>query len=157
MAIDVRRASSAEEFEAFRALAEEYEATLPDDLKHADFAAQYADIAAHFSPPHAAFVAGAGGAPAGCVALTVHAADRTAVVKKLYVAPAYRKRGAARALMNALIAYARERGVARLVLDTERQRMAPAYALYLALGFRECAPYGEVDYRCATFMDLQIE
>ncbi len=157
MAIDVRRATSGEEFDAFRTLAEEYEASLPDDLKHADFAAQHADIAAHFAPPHAAFVARAGGAPAGCVGLTAHASDRTAVVKKLYVAPAYRKRGVARALMNALIAYARERGVARLVLDTARERMEPAYALYLALGFLECAPYGEVDYRCATFMDLHIE
>jgi GNAT superfamily N-acetyltransferase len=79
------------------------------------------------------------------------------VVKKMYVAPAYRQRGVARALMRELIACARERGVARLVLDTARDRMQGAYALYLALGFRECEPYGHVDYRCPTFMELRIE
>ncbi len=157
MPVDVRRAATADEFERFRALAAEYEASLPDDLKHADFAAQDAGVAAHFGPPHAAFVAAAEGKPAGCVALTVHAAERTAVVKKMYVAPAYRQRGIARALMRELIAHARERGVARLVLDTARDRMQSAYALYFALGFRECEPYGHVDYRCATFMELRIE
>ena len=154
--IDVRRATSADEFERFRALAAEYETSLPDDLKHADFAAQNASIAAHFSPPHAAFVAQAGGLPAGCVALLVSEHDRSAVVKKLYVLRAYRERGIARLLMNALIEYAREAGIARLLLDTARERMQPAYALYRALGFRDCEPYGEVDYRCPTFMELRI-
>jgi len=147
---------NAGEFGTFRALAAEYEASLPQDLKHADFAAQCADVATHFSPPHAAFVARDAGVPAGCVAVTVDAVSRVAVVKKLYVVPALRKRGIARLLMNALIAYARESGITRLVLDTARERMQPAYALYLALGFRDCAPYGEVDYRCPTFMDLAI-
>jgi len=155
--IDVRRAANAGEFERFRTLATEYEASLSDDLRHADFAAQVADVATHYGPPHAAFVAEADGASAGCVALTVHAADRVAVVKKMYVVPACRKRGVARALLGALIAYARERGVDRLVLDTARERMQAAYALYLALGFRECEPYGEVEYRCATFMELRID
>jgi GNAT superfamily N-acetyltransferase len=155
--IDVRQASNAGEFERFRALATEYEASLPDDLKHADFPEQYADIAAHYGPPHAAFVADADGTPAGCVALTVHAAERVAVLKKMYVVPAYRKRGVARVLLGALIEYARKLDLHRVVLDTARERMQAAYTLYCALGFRECEPYGDVDYRCATFMELRIE
>jgi GNAT superfamily N-acetyltransferase len=154
--IDVRQAADTEEFERFRALAAEYEASLPDDLRHADFTAQYADVATHYGPPHAAFIATADGKSAGCVALTVHAAERVAVVKKMYVLPVFRKRGIARALLGALIAYARGRGVDRLVLDTARERMQAAYGLYVALGFRECDPYGEVDYGCATFMELRI-
>ena len=156
MPIDVRRAANAGDFELFRTLATEYEASLPDDLRHADFAAEYADVATHYGPPHAAFVAEADGKSAGCVALTVQVAERAGVVKKMYVVPAYRKRGIARALLGALIAYARERGLDRLVLDTARERMQAAYALYLALGFRECEPYGEVDYGFATFMELRI-
>lgn len=156
MAIDVLRVTSADDFERFRALAAEYEASLPSDLKHSDFARQHAAVAAHFSPPNAAFVAEADGVPAGCVALAVNAAERTAVVKTLYVTPSYRKHGIARLLMNGLIDYARGCGMVRLVLDTARERMQPAYALYLALGFRDCEPYGEVDYRCPTFMDLRI-
>ena len=156
MRIEVLRAANAGEFERFRTLATEYEASLPDDLRHADFTAQYADVATHYGPPHAAFVAEADGTSAGCVALTVHAAERAAVVKKMYVVPAYRKCGVARALLGVLIAYARERGVDRLVLDTARERMQAAYALYVALGFRECAPYGEVDYGYATFMEFRI-
>lgn len=155
MPIAVRRAADKADFEAFRALADEYEASLPDDLRHADFATQRRDMAAHYRPPNAAFIADEDGRHAGCVAWTARA-ERIAVVKKMYVVPAYRKRGVARALMLALVACARECGFERLVLDTARERMQPAYALYLALGFRECEPYGEVDYRCPTFMELDL-
>lgn len=155
MDLDVRRALDARDFERFRALATEYELSLPDDLKHADFAAQYRDLPTHFGPPHAAFVAYRGGSAAGCIALTI-CDDATAIVKKLYVVPAHRNRGVARALLSALLAYARRTGVVRVVLDTARDRMQTAYALYRAFGFRECEPYGDVDYRCATFMELRL-
>jgi len=46
---------------------------------------------------------------------------------------------------------------ARLVLDTARERLRAAYELYRSLGFRECEPYGAVDYRCPTFMELRLD
>jgi GNAT superfamily N-acetyltransferase len=143
------------DFDRFRLLVVEYEESLPDDLKHSEFHREVNDLKTQYGPPGAAFVASVEGSAAGCVALSVLDAS-TALIKKLYVKPAYRNLGLARRLLAALIDFARERQVSRLVLDTERDRLPAAYRLYRSLGFNECAPYGEVDYRCPTFMELMI-
>ncbi len=155
MVASVRIAEDEADFRRFRDLVEEYEESLPDDLKHASFEREVANLPTQYGPPGAAFVATVDERSAGCVALNV-LDESTAVIKKLYVAPAYRKLGLGRRLLADLIAFARDRRVARLVLDTERDRLPAAYKLYLSLGFRECAPYGEVDYRCPTFMQLDL-
>jgi putative acetyltransferase len=148
-------AESLTDFRQFRDLVVEYEESLPDDLRHSEFEREIGDLRGHYGPPGAAFVATVDDVAAGCVALSV-LDDSTAVIKKLYVTPAYRTLGLARRLLAALIDYARNRRMTRLVLDTERDRLPAAYALYLSLGFRECEPYGAVDYRCPTFMQLGL-
>ncbi|HVA27633.1 MAG TPA: GNAT family N-acetyltransferase [Candidatus Baltobacteraceae bacterium] len=130
---------------AFQMLALAYEEELPVELRHADV-----DFV-----PDAALVALHDGTPCGCVALSTHDAT-TAVMKRLYVLPAYRKLGVARMLVDTLIDIARERGFARIVLDTDREQLAPAYRLYRSCGFVECAPYGPVDYATPTFMELAL-
>lgn len=144
------------DFARFRELVIEYEADLPEDLRHSDFLRERDDLQRYYGSPNAAFVAVLDETPAGCVALTVRD-EKTALVKKMYVPAQFRKQGIARALMAALTDYARNTGVRRLVLDTARERLQAAYALYLSLGFRECDPYGEVDYRCPTFMEMLLE
>lgn len=151
----VRLAESSEDFRRFCDLIVEYEISLPDDLKHSDLASEVDDLENHYSSPNAAFVATVDDISAGCVAFKALDAS-TAVIKKMYVTPAYRKFGVARALMAALIDISRERGLVRLVLDTERERLRPAYNLYRSLGFEECEAYGEVDYASPTFMQLQL-
>jgi putative acetyltransferase len=155
MPIDVRVAESAPDFQRFRDLVVEYEESLPADLKHSEFEREIDDLPVHYGPPAAAFVGSVGGCAAGCVAFSM-LDESSAVVKKMYVSPAYRNLGLARRLMAFLIEYAREHRVARLVLDTERNRLPAAYKLYLSLDFRECEPYGDVDYRCPTFMQLNL-
>ena len=54
----------------------------------------------------------------------------TLEIKRLYVEPAFRGSGAGRALMEAAIAFARERSLGRVVLDTQRERLRAAYELY---------------------------
>jgi len=130
----------------FRALAYEYEATLPEDLRHSDV-----DFI-----PDVALVAYLEGIPRGCVALVAHD-DSTGIMKRLYVQPSARNRGVARGLVAALVEAARARGHRRIVLDTDRTRLIEAYALYQSLGFRECAPYAPVDYAMPTFMELLLE
>jgi GNAT superfamily N-acetyltransferase len=64
-------------------------------------------------------------------------------VKRVYVAPEARGRGASRALMAELERLARQRGAARLVLQTG-DRQHEAIALYERLGYRPVgvfAPY----------------
>jgi GNAT superfamily N-acetyltransferase len=59
-----------------------------------------------------------------------------ALVEDLYVEEAYRRRGAARALMEALERVAREAGMPGVILDTGvNEYFAPARALYASLGY----------------------
>jgi GNAT superfamily N-acetyltransferase len=155
MTIQVTLVKSPQDFARFRDLTVEYEDSLPVDLRHPDFQRQLEGLEQHFGPPNAAFVATVDGVPGGCVGLTQLNAS-TGVIKKLYVRPAQRNLGLARKLLAAAIDRARSNGMARVVLDTERERLQAAYRLYLSLGFEECEPYGEVDYACPTFMQLQL-
>ena len=140
----------------FRELLLEYEASLPAHLQHSDLNSELADFERSYaSPDNAAWIATIDGAPCGCIAL--RALDRrTGIVRKLYVKPQHRRRGAARALFDALAAAARQRGYTRLVLDTERDALRPAYDLYRSLGFKDCPPYGDVDYPNPTYMELML-
>jgi len=67
-------------------------------------------------------------------------------VKSMRAAPVYRGRGAGRAILDAIVAAAREGGLTRLYLETGT---TPAYdaalALYRRAGFAPCAAFA--DYR----------
>jgi GNAT superfamily N-acetyltransferase len=151
--VDVAVACTPDDFRLFRDLATEYEASLPLDLRHAEFERESARISEVYTSPDAAIVARIAAAACGCVAMTQLDAS-TAVVKKLYVKPEARRNGAARALMNALLSLARQRGFARLVLDTESKRLPQAFRLYEQLGFTPCDPCYDVTYESPTFMEL---
>jgi GNAT superfamily N-acetyltransferase len=76
-------------------------------------------------------------------------------VKRLYVRPAHRGHGVARALGAAVIEAARAIGYRRLVLDTF-ERMTEARKLYGAAGFREIPPYYHNPIPGAKFMELVL-
>jgi ribosomal protein S18 acetylase RimI-like enzyme len=78
-------------------------------------------------------------------ALWTHALE--CYLAELYVVPSRRGRGIGRALMEAALAAARERGADRIELGTSEDDVA-ARALYESLGFsnREGAPDGPVMY-----------
>ncbi|HSK49471.1 MAG TPA: bifunctional GNAT family N-acetyltransferase/GrpB family protein [Solirubrobacterales bacterium] len=63
-----------------------------------------------------------------------------AEVKSMYVAPAFRGRGVARALLRELERIARERGCARVQLDTS-DYLTGAIALYRSAGYHEVPDY----------------
>jgi len=65
-----------------------------------------------------------------------------AEVKSMYVAPAHRGRGLARALLVALERIADERGCRRIQLDTS-DYLTSAINLYHAAGYREVPAYNE--------------
>jgi GNAT superfamily N-acetyltransferase len=130
---------------AFLDLIAEYETSLPEDLRHGSL-----------EPFRVTFLASFDGQPCGCVALDERD-TATAIVKRLYVRPAFRQHGVARALIDDLVAAAREHGYTRIVLDTDRERLAAAYKFYRSYGFVECGPYVEaVTYLCPTFMELVL-
>jgi putative acetyltransferase len=67
-------------------------------------------------------------------------------VKSMHTAEAARRRGVGSAMLQHIIAAARDSGIAKLSLETGSWAyFQPAVALYKRHGFVECAPFG--DYR----------
>lgn len=85
------------------------------------------------------FVAYAAGEALGCVALAPR--PGYAEIKRLFTRPHARGQGVGRALMAAAEDAARRDGLARLRLETGPDLVA-AVALYAALGYRSCGPFG---------------
>lgn len=118
-----------------RALMREYWAAFDLSPCFQGFARELAELPGAYAPPAGALLlARVGGAVAGVVALRPMAEDGAGEMKRLYVRPAHRGRGIARALVAAVLAEARARGYRVLRLDT-LDRMAAARQLYAQLGF----------------------
>ncbi|NMM44378.1 GNAT family N-acetyltransferase [Rhodospirillaceae bacterium KN72] len=81
---------------------------------------------------------------AGCIALRPYG-DGTAEMKRLYVRPGFRGHRLGTRLTKTVIDYARKAGYSALRLDTEREKMREAQAIYKRLGFVERDPYYEAD------------
>jgi putative acetyltransferase len=65
-------------------------------------------------------------------------------VKSMHTAPAARRQGVGRAIVEHLLVVARARGYDRVGLETgTMEAFAPARDLYVAMGFTRCAPFGD--------------
>ena len=101
---------------------------------------------ADFSPPGGACLVGFGeDGAAACVGGVKRLDDQTAEIKRMYVVPEARGRGAARALLAALEDAARELGYTRVRLDTGPDQRH-ARALYESAGYREIPDYNGNPY-----------
>lgn len=87
------------------------------------------------------FVIRDGEQPAGCGALRVLDAN-TGELKRMYVRPAFRRRGISRLLINHLEATAVELGISCMRLETGPEQVE-ALALYESSGYAYIPPYGE--------------
>ena len=92
-----------------------------------------------FQPGVMFFIARLEGEAVGCGGVAFF--DGVAEVKRMYVRPAARGYGVARAILARLEAEARARGVRRLVLETGDVRHA-AMRLYERNGFTRCGAFG---------------
>jgi ribosomal protein S18 acetylase RimI-like enzyme len=99
--------------------------------------AELHDFRAHYLERGAFLVAHLDG-PAGCVGVTPGPAE-TCEMNRLWVRPAFRRAGLARALSEASMRAARELGFTRMALDVVPERTG-AIALYRSLGFTDTAP-----------------
>ncbi len=105
----------------------------------ADSAGQADVFRAHLEVDDAeVFVAELDGVVAGAVSLwfrpRLNWTTSEAWVPDLYVDPAFRRRGAAQALLDACVEAARERACHRLILESGHER-AEAHRLYESYGF----------------------
>jgi putative acetyltransferase len=125
-------------------------ANSPEGSEHSLDAAGLAGAGALF------LLARSGGAPVGCGAL-VRLGPGEGEVKCMHTLAEARGRGVARAVLEALILAAREKGLAALFLETGAQ---PAFGasrrLYERAGFVPCPPFADYRedphsafYRCA--------
>jgi len=151
----VDAASDSGRLALFRELIRQYQAWLPVELRVPDVEREIERLPERYR--EGALLLGLVGPRAiGCVVL--HRIDRTtAELKRLYVVPDARGTGAGRALTEAAVALARDRGYERVVLDTHREKLGAAYALYRSVGFVECDAYGEAEYACPTFLELALK
>jgi putative acetyltransferase len=147
--------SSPEEMPLVRKLFEEYAASLDIDLCFQDFERELETLPGAYGPPEGAIIiAFSGGEPAGCVALR-KLEKEACEMKRLYVKPEHRGAGVGRALAGAVIERAREIGYASIKLDTLRS-MTEANALYVSLGFAECAAYRLNPCEGPVYMELSL-
>ena len=122
----------------------------------ASTAAIVAALPAPYEPPGGGlWVAYQDGVPLGCVGL--HALrPNVGEIKRMYVEPAHRGRGVARALLERVIEEARRRNYDTLRLGTLAS-MHAAQNLYTSAGFREIEPYRAVEFGDTLFYELPLD
>ena len=81
-------------------------------------------------------------------------------VKRMYVNPAFRKIGAGRAILQALLNAAKATGYKKVRLDSPKF-MEPAHALYRSFGFQDIPAYPEAEIpeafrKFLLFMEIEL-
>ena len=113
-----------------------------------------ARLPAPYLPAGGLWVGWMDGAAAGSVAI-YHANSHTAELKRMYVRPAFRGRGIARALAEHAIAEATARGYERMRLGTLTTMIA-AQTLYASLGFVPIPAYRSIEFGDTLFYELVL-
>ena len=148
-------AHSSEHLGTVRELFMEYANSLEVDLCFQNFNQELSQLPGSYAPPDGRlFLAAEGITPAGCVALR-KTADRICEMKRLYVRPAFRGKGAGRLLAQSVIHAARECAYHQMRLDT-LSSLKEAIALYESLGFQQIPPYYDNPSPLAVFMELRL-
>jgi putative acetyltransferase len=133
----------------------EYSESLEVDLCFQGFAEELARLPGEYARPAGRLLLVFDGERAvGCGALR-RIDDVVCEMKRVYLRPSVRGKGAGRMLMGALIEMAREIGYERMRLDT-LPSMTRAMEIYRALGFREIAPYRANPVPGAFFLELDL-
>jgi len=154
---DIRAVRSAIDLQATAELFEAYAASLPIDLGYQDFASELADLPGKYAPPRGELLLARGGdgRAIGCVGLRPIQLEGCCEMKRLYLSPGARRLGLGRALTEAVIEAARQRGYRELRLDT-LPSMAAAIGLYEQLGFNRIDPYYAPTPAGTVFMALKL-
>ena len=153
--MELAQAETPEQVEEARRLLREYEASLGVSLCFQGFERELAALPGEYAPPGGRLLlAFKTGQAVGCVALR-RLDEETCEMKRLYLRPESRGRGAGRFLALAVIEEARKIGCRKMRLDT-LPSMREAMALYESLGFRRIEPYYHNPVPGAVFMELTL-
>ncbi len=154
--LNIIPAESPEQMGSIRDLFLEYASSLGFDLGFQGFEKELEELPGEYARPEGRLLlAIEESEPAGCVALR-RIEGATCEMKRLYVRPQHRGRGAGKTLATAVIGEAWEAGYRRMRLDTVPW-MTEALALYRSLGFAEIAPYRYNPIPGALYLELALE
>jgi ribosomal protein S18 acetylase RimI-like enzyme len=142
---------------AVRGLFREYVDGLGIDLSFQDVEAELAGLPGKYAPPRGIILLArnSAGAAVGCIALRPLPENGSCEMKRLYVRHEARGQSLGRRLAEALVAWAREAGYERMLLDTLAS-MAAAQSLYAALGFRATEAYYDNPLPGTRYMALDL-
>lgn len=159
----IRRAHLEEDRDALRDLLEEFHGWMADHApvvydEDAELAEDFESLSTE--PESWAWLATAGGEPAGCV-LLYGETDRFAEFRRLWVRPDHRGDALGRELLRAVVAAARDEGYEVLGLTTPPWA-GRSHALYESMGFERTPPFpetrlDEAHHDDAIFMQLGLD
>jgi ribosomal protein S18 acetylase RimI-like enzyme len=153
--MELAQAETPEQIEEARRLLREYEGSLGVSLCFQGFERELAALPGEYAPPAGRLLlALETGQAVGCVALR-RLDEGTCEMKRLYLRPGFRGRGAGRRLALAIIDEARKIGYNKMRLDT-LPSMREAIELYESLGFKRIEPYYPNPVPGAVFMELKF-
>ena len=141
----------AKDLQLVRELILEYASSLGVDLSFQDLDHELRTLGDFYE---LVLIAHEGDHAAGCVAMR-RLDDATCEMKRLYIRPEFRGRSLGRMLAERIIDEARQRGYARMRLDT-LPTMTAAIPLYKSLGFVEIPPYRFNPIEGTKFMELML-
>ena len=154
----IRIANSAQDVAHARVLMRNYAAWTGIDLCFQNFEDELAALPGKYSAPEGGLWLAdldSSATPLGVVAVRA-LANSTCELKRLWVEPAGKGRGLGRDLARTAIAFARSVGYGEMKLDTLKNRMPSAIALYRSLGFVDAEPYTHNPEPDALFMTLKL-
>jgi len=121
------------------------------DLAFQEIDTELAGLPGDYAPPNGALFVAANHEGLGGM-IGVRLLDgRICEMKRLFVRPAARGQGLATRLIDAALAEARRIGYVEMRLDT-LPMMTDAQSLYVAMGFRDIAPYYDTPIAGTRFM-----
>ena len=139
----IRACTSTRDVGQARELMRRYARWIGVDLCFQNFEAELAELPGKYAPPRGQlWLAGPadGEMPVGVIALRP-LSESVCEMKRLWVEPAAQGTGLGRRLAQTAINFAGAAGFDEMKLDTLRERMPTAIALYRSLGFTETDPY----------------
>lgn len=155
--MQLQHVTSPNDIAAVRYLFQEYAAALGVDLCFQNFAEELATLPGSYAPPRGRLIIGRENdshLSVGCVALR-SITDSVCEMKRLYVRPEFRGRGAGKQLAESIIAEAKHIGYTTMRLDTLTHMLA-ATRLYESLGFVRRNAYYVTPLHGTIFMELAL-
>lgn len=142
--------------ESIKSLFKAYLGELNEDLCFQSFDTEIDNPLYKYSAPTGAlFIAFYNGVPVGCIALQPLQEPHTCEMKRLYVAPDYRKLGVGDALVKILLQEAQSLGYATMKLDT-LERLQAAIQLYQKFGFETVTAYYDNPLLSVVYMQKKL-